>query len=259
MERKDDDMKEVLREALSENWQVARHIETLRQRFLSAFILIFGGVLTAVLSIGGSLDMILMKFWPVFSFLLVFSILTLQNFVKWNNEHSNHLRAVQWISEKLRLNEKLSADRKTVIRNLKNLKGKEKMENDAMFQGYMALGLPLPIRVHKVFEWVMLIIIVFTSWVSFVGLISVSATILTSLIPEIGTVGAYSSLSQISIYILSFALALLILQYNLKLMKKVYRNAAKILDLRQPDEIEIRYRNLPPFWEEAKEKEQEYY
>jgi len=123
----------------------------------------------------------------------------------------------------------------------------------------MALAIPLPIRVHKIFEWITFVLIFFSSGASFAGVILAFTSVFASMIPPISTLNISLELSQASGYVLSFILAILILHYNRRQMKKAYMNIAKILDLRQPDEIEIRYRGISPFWEQPRREEEEYY
>lgn len=251
---KDDDMNEILRKALSENLAQARHIETLRQQFFYVIIAVYVGAMGWIFSTREPFDVILTRFLAVFLFLLIFSIFTLLNFVKWNNDFKNCITTVQWISERLGLIKVLSKSRKEKIeKSNEQEKEKKKLENSAFFQGFMALPIPLSIRVHKVYELIMYILIASTSWAFFVGLFS-------SLISLASILGFNLSLSQPSIYFLSLVIAALAVLKCYLTVTRANTMAEKMLDIRQPDGIKIRYCNIPPFWENSKKgKEIEHY
>lgn len=156
------------------------------------------------------------------------------------------MRAVQWISEKLHLNKELSKERKRLIEKI-IAEGKlsEKDKKDIMYQGYMALPMPTfrkPLRVH---EWLIYLFMVGTATAFVSGLIMQFKVF--SLISHIQFPAFPLPMDQFSAYITGFIIGLFLWVFCKALISQ--DKAKKLLDLREPDDARLRYREEPYFWE----------
>lgn len=133
--------------ALEQNWEHARHEENLRLAYFTFYWVALASAIAFAVEKGQSKGlMALADFWLVFFLLGLVSVFTLLAVIKASEEFRNHVRAAQWIAENLKLNVPVSPG----------------SQPDIMFKGFMALPLPLPIRVNKVFKYLMYIAIVAT-------------------------------------------------------------------------------------------------
>src|SRR3972149_9856797 len=111
--------------ALKFNSEHARHQEIQRQYQLYVFMVVFAAVIAFVFDKHKTWHLTLQQFWPVFGFLTVYSLFLGMSVTKWNIEFRNSVRNIQWISERLRLINSVSINRKSqVIQS--NLKPDEK-------------------------------------------------------------------------------------------------------------------------------------
>lgn len=156
--------------------------------------------------------------------LFIFSLNVYLLVIKLNEEFANHYRAVQWTAEKLQ-----------VIRPLKNNELKKldaSMKDKVMFRGFLALPLPLRIRVHRVFSTSISLLITATTFscllYSFLGW---GKYLEPKSDPAIfASVGAFAAVAALMYYL-------------------VHRPADKtrraILRERRPDNIKIEYPESP--------------
>ncbi|MEM2971801.1 MAG: hypothetical protein QW270_05195 [Candidatus Bathyarchaeia archaeon] len=237
-----------LLEALKQNWEHARHVETQRQQQFYVFIVLFGAVTTILNSQKDISLLTLSNFWPVFLFLAIILLLMSRNITKWNIEFGNHIRAIQWIAEKLALIQPLSNERKKQIEESKySEEEKIKLKKDAMFQGYIGLPLPLPIRVHRVFDYLfhfllgaMLFLFFICLWICSFEYFSTS---LHLCIPQ------YRDLFYAIGFLGGATFGISISFYNLTKMNEAYSYAEKLKCIRTPEEIKLKYEDKPYFWE----------
>lgn len=158
---------------------------------------------------------IVSRFWIVFLFLFVFSLYTFFAVIKLNFEFENHLAAIQWASEQLRLN-------KSVSKN-----GKYE------YQGYMALPLSLGFSRRAVFRLFTALLVASTIAASLAGGIldrsrDLMAWICGPCAPQPGTIKwmAYA------VAVISLVSALILL---LQYAKHQEDNVKKIIENRRPN------------------------
>ena len=256
MTQREDDASfiESLREALKQNWEHARHQEVQRQYQLYVFMLTLGVILTIVFQNHVAWHSTLMQFWPVFLFLMLFSLFISSNVAKWNLEFQNHIAEVQWISERLGLIRSISEERKREVGD-STLEDKEKetLLKDAMFQGYVGLPLPLRRRVHQNFLTLVDIILGGTSFAFLSGLLIAGESFLSS-----SFLGYESGLSWIHVRILEYVSGIVfgtcIVIWNQRIRKQMNASTTNLLDVREPKGISIRYKGKDPFYRKKRKK-----
>jgi len=131
--------------ALVQNWEHARHQEIQRLHLLG----FYATIVTAVIYLTPHT-------WAYegfrcipFFFLFLVSFFVYGAFLRWNVEFSNHIAAIQWICEKLNLIKPIEKKDDLIEEAAEH--GITAIPNYAFFdEAYMALPLPLSIRVH---EW----------------------------------------------------------------------------------------------------------
>jgi hypothetical protein len=198
--------------ALEQNWLHARHQEYQRFWLLNVYVAITTAIAWLIFTKGfyTFISTLLLLFLTAVSLSVFFTLL------KMNAEFANHIAAIQWIAEKLRLIIKLDNANKKRI----------------MFKGYMALPLPLPIRAHEVFfTWlplctttIILALLVYNVW----NMWSKIFQIIKACPPPI----------IISVCVIAPITACLLWI----ILEKVFKKKAKdLLDGRKPDEIKIKY------------------
>jgi hypothetical protein len=209
----DEPSEKTLLTALKENWLHARHEESQRFWFLNIYIVVTGAIIKMILEEG--LSSITAIASLVFLFVLSLSVFLI--IIKVNAEFSNHIRAIQWIAEKLKLIKAVQADNKKI-----------------MFKGVMALPLPLPryLRAHIIFMCLPLLIT------------SASLSLLTySILNEFKDLLSLVSqqVLQIICSLIVFIVSAFILYFAF--LKKAESACKKLLDGRKPHDIEIEYPN----------------
>jgi hypothetical protein len=124
-----------LETALRENWNHARHVENLRDRYNSLYWFLWAAILSYV-GRQGDFGARIQENKYLFGLLAVMSFAVLLTTLKWNAEFTNHMAAVSACARKLQLN----AD--------KNIGANDPLPYPE-FVGYMALPLkfPLPLNV----------------------------------------------------------------------------------------------------------------
>lgn len=250
-----------MREALKQNWEHARHQEIQRQHQLYVFMIVFGGILAFVFDKYVAWHQTLAQFWPVFLFLMLYALFIGSSVTKWNLEFQNHIAHIQHISEKLGLIKAISDKRKGEVEK-SNFEGTEEellrtkkaLLNDSMFQGYMGLPLPLPKRVHQNFENIMDIILGGTAFAFLTGLLIASTLFSNS---SFYIVGDFVIPFRIYAYVVGAIFGALIVIWNRMVRKHMKENAAKMLDVRKPDETHLLYKGYKPFYES--DEKQKYY
>jgi hypothetical protein len=254
----DNDFTESLREALRQNWEHARHQEIQRQHQLYVYMLLFSASLTFMFSNYAALHLTLQQFWPVFLFLTLYSFFVSSSVAKWNLEFKNFIKHTQWISEKLKLITPISEKRKAEIMG-SNLPEDDKklLLKESMCQGYMALALPLPKKVSQNFENILDVLLLGTTIAFVSGLIIYISNSLLSM--SVITVLGISFPFRLVAYIVGLVLAILVVVKNRKTKNNMKENATKLLDVREPDEISLRYRATTPFYEDTEKKEQQHH
>jgi len=191
---------------------------------------------------------VLANYWMLFGFLYVLSIYVFFDVTKENLEFSNHIRAIQWISEKLSLNKMLSEERKKTIEKLRvERELSEEDSKDIMFQGYMALPLPVPMRVHEILQKLMYLFIFGSVWASISG-IAIRLNLFSFLQSlSLPAVQLPIDALRLSAYLFGTAGGIILCLYCRKRVKQVKSKAKKLLDLREPEEIRMRYQGEPYF------------
>lgn len=235
--------------ALKENWLHARSQEQSRIWHLNFYMLMLAGILAIAFRERLPLHHVLVNYWPLFGFLYVLAIYVLLDIAKLNLEFSNHIRAVQWISEKLNLDKELSEEREKLIeRFLAEGKLSEEEKGDVMYQGYMALPLPVPVSVYKVFQNLMYLLIIGTAWASISGFI-LQFNIFSFLTYFQSPILLPMSQIRLSAYLTGAFFGLVSCLFCRASVKRISYKAKKLLDLREPDGIKLRYRAEPYFYE----------
>jgi len=265
------DYKDALMKALEQNWLHARHQEVQRQQQLFIFLAITGVMLTIISQTYIAWQSTLKQFWLAFLFLMIFSHMVSSSFIKWNLEFSNHIAGVQWISERLKLIGPISNEREQNVLDFKHFRThkdqdrlKKKLLNDAMFQGYMALPLPLPKRVHQNFEILIRFILLATSIAFMSGLVLWISALLISGFSALGYPLVWisalpSSISNLPVdEIAAIALGLVfgwyIIRWDKMTNEYMSENASKLLDIRQPSKTSLTYRRGTPFFKKSEEE-----
>jgi len=136
----------ALLHALVQNWEHARHQEIQRLHLLG----FYATIVTAVIYLTPHT-------WAYegfrcipFFFLFLVSFFVYGAFLKWNAEFGNHMAAIQWICEKLNLIRPANGKDDLIKKAADH--GITAIPNCAFFnEAYMALPLPLSIRVRKWF------------------------------------------------------------------------------------------------------------
>jgi hypothetical protein len=126
-----------LETALQENWNHARHVENLRERYNSFYWFLWAAILSYV-GRKGDFGNNIQENKYLFGLLAVMSFAVLLTTLKWNAEFANHMAAVSACARKLRLN----GDKNDASSKWNPLPYPE-------FVGYMGLPLkfPLPLNV----------------------------------------------------------------------------------------------------------------
>lgn len=196
--------------ALEQNWLHARHQESQRFWLLNVYLLITLGIVSLISAKGFFTITAVISL--VFLFILSLSVFLV--LIKLNAEFSNHIRAVQWIAEKLKL--------------IKAIESGKSVDKKIMFKGFMALPLPLPIRAHEIFFTYLPLFITATAFALFFSSILGISKILGE-----GTI----PITIISIIV--FIIIVLVLYYGI--LKKVKKESRDILEGREPEGLKIKY------------------
>jgi hypothetical protein len=239
--------------AFEQNWEHARHQETQRQTMLSIYLAIFGAVLTFIADKFNGLET-LAQYWTVFLFLGLISIFVSYSIAKWNEEFKNHIRAIQWLSEKMKLIQRISENdtscklKATCVPNkekFRKSKMREALINDAFFEGYVGLPLPLPRRAHQGFNRIIDIFLIASISAGVFGFfLSIPQFVLNQSINNMDLVTIVALLS------VSIGIGFVVALYSWKIRIQMEINSQKILAVRSPcDEIKCRYKNIPYFYE----------
>ncbi len=234
--------------ALEQNFEHARHIEIQRQQQLYVFIILLGAVLTFIFSNTITFHLALQQFWPVFLFLAIYSFTISSSIAKWNIEFKSQLLHIQWIAEKLKLIQPISKEREAAIINSKYKEDKGALIGDSMSQGYLALALPLRKRVNLNFELIVDIILVGTTFAFVTGLL----IYINSFSPFMPPLSAALP-SYLLAYPIGLIFAVFFVYYNYASRKKMKKYAAKLLEARQPDGINVYYRGFRPSYDTAED------
>ncbi|HKZ21733.1 MAG TPA: hypothetical protein VJ165_00840 [candidate division Zixibacteria bacterium] len=205
---------DALLSALKQNWEHARQEAHYRNSYFSFFWVGSGAAISFLLTkIPSTAENIfaqpilhLLKLYGLIAvFFALAAIFVLFAIVKGNLEFANHIKAVQWIAEKLNLNEYNPKDTKE-------------------FKGFMALPLPLKIpRVHRIFEATMYFAILVWGFWTFVYLFLI--------------IGLINCLGLTSVILMSLAGDLLIVLLCFFLARKQYKDAYGITEKRRPEGI----------------------
>ncbi len=248
---------ESLHEAFNQNWEHLRHQEIQRQHQLYVYILLFSAALTFMLSDYVALHLTLQQFWPVFLFLSIYSFIVSSSVAKWNLEFKNFLKNIQWISEKLELIWTISTKRVDEVNNPNLIcDNKELLLDDSMAQGYVGLALPLQKRVNRNFENILDVILLGTTAAFVSGLIIYVSSSIFSL--NTIAVSGFTFPFRLLSYPVGLCISAVVTFMNRKTRSNMRDNTDKLLDVREPDEITLRYRNIQPFYQDAK-KEHKYH
>ena len=235
-----------LRDAMKHNWEHIRHEETQRGYLLYVYALMLSGVLSFTFSNHVAWHITLSKFWPVFFFLFIFSWVVSSSFLKWNIEVRNHLKANQWISEKLGLIKNISKKREEQVENSQIEKHKELLD-DSFYQGYVGLGLPLPKRVHKDFKNLCSLMLFLTATIFVAGGLINAGQIFYDLI-QVSTFEVFPF--RLLAYVIGCTIGIMSFILNHRMHQVSEEKANKLLDIREPDEIKLRYRRKPSFYKD---------
>ena len=149
-----DPKSEALLAAFAQSWEETRHAEKSRMQYSNLYWLAVGAALALALQHKDGFLEGLEKYWVLFLFLGVISILTSFLVVKCNEEIKNHVAGIQWIAEEIALIRPAASTDDPRI----------------MFTGYMALPLPLGVRVINIFKRLMYLGTLGTSWAAVTGL-----------------------------------------------------------------------------------------
>jgi len=253
MSKLDSKNSERLLEALKQNWEHARHQELQRQHQLYVFMAVFGGILAFVFNEHVAWHLTLMTYWPVFLFLMLFSLLVSHNVTKWNLEFMNHTRNIQWICEKLELIKPISQKRKDEVGSSTLEGNKESLLDDSMFQGYVGLPLPLPKRVRQNFENMVDVLLGGTA-IAFAMGILIASTVFSLLLQS--NVTDVISLSQTLAYVSGGIFGILVVILNRRVRSRMKANAKILLNVRKPDDLPVglKYRGEKPFFKDKSKR-----
>lgn len=239
---------EALIATLQENWLHVRHLAEQRAWHINLYMLVLTGTIAIAFREPLPVHQVVVNYWPVFCFLYILSLYIFFDVTKENLEISNHTRAIQWISEKLYLNKELSEERKRVIEKI-IAEGKLSKEDkrDVMYQGYMALPLPIfrgPMRVH---EWLMYLFMFCTAGASISGFFLKFNLLSFLTYFQFPGILLSMNLTILSAYLIGIIFGLGSCLYCRASVRQ--DKLRKLLDLREPDGIKLRYREEPYFWE----------
>jgi hypothetical protein len=249
----DADFSNSLRAAFHENFEHARHLEIQRQQQLAVFVTLLGAVLAFIFRDYISLHSALQQYWPVFLFLAIYSFIISSSISKWNIEFKSHLKHIQWIAEKLGLIRCVSVERELAVIRSHSKEDKGTLLADSLSQGYIALALPLPRRVNRDFEYIVDIILAGTTFAFVSGLFiyTISAFYSAYTFPLFGT--------ELPLRIIAYPLGIffgsIVVLLNLRSRNKMKQYAAKLLDIRQPDGINLYYQGYRPFYSDQNNRD----
>lgn len=244
---------ESLLVALNQNWEHLRHQEIQRQHQLYVYVLLFSASLTFMLNDYVALHLTLQQFWPVFLFLSIYSFIVSSSVAKWNLEFKNLFKNIQWLSEKLDLIWPMSTKRIEEISNPNLIcENKESLLADSMCQGYVGLALPLQKRVNRNFETIVDVILLGTTaaFISGLFIYIINSTLSLSTIDISGFIFSL----RLVAYPIGLSISFVVTWVNIKTRNNMKENTVKLLDVREPDDISLRYRNIKPFYLDVKKK-----
>lgn len=135
----------LLIEVLELSWDQIKHAESCRNTLLTIYAIIATAVISVIPIFGLSVEsIILLLFLAFFSFSIYFS------FIKLNMACIERWVVIHWISEKLGLIKKMEdEDKQHLTQQLKELGIKEIPKYGFFKNSYIALPLPLRIRIHR--------------------------------------------------------------------------------------------------------------
>ena len=238
--------------ALQQNWEHARFEETQRQYQLFVFMGVFGGILVYISQNIKTWDQAFSQFWLAFLFLSVYVWFIAFNVKKWNLEFQNHIAHIQWLSEELELNQPLSPERENDLSEYFKKSNMDEVEDmlkalkeDSMYQGYMGLPLPLPRRVGQNFEVFIDFILGACIFVTIVGLLLASRIFSSAQVTLMNRIFQLEHFIPLTIGIMC---GIVIVLLNQRIKEQMKTNAEMILDVRKPNDLNLRYRGYEPFY-----------
>ena len=217
----------VLLHALVQNWEHARHEEMQRLHLLG----FYAAIVTAVIYLTPYI-------WAYegfrcipFFFLFLVSLFVYGAFLKWNAEFGNHIAAIQWISEKLNLIKPVEKRDDLIKKAAK--RGITAIPNYAFFnEAYMALPLPLSVRVH---EWFFTRFPLMLTALSFGFAVGVSLYDMFNISIQTSSIGLFVKVIISAIAgIVGF---LLMLFYCYRILRRVKKEAGLYIEYRKPTAI----------------------
>ena len=227
---------DALLHALVQNWEHARHQEIQRLHLLG----FYAAIVTAVIYLTPHI-------WtyegfrciPFFLLFLV-SLSAYGAFLKWNAAFGNHIAAIQWISEKLNLIKPVNG--KDLIKRATE-HGITAIPNYAFFnEAYMALPLPLSVRVHEWFFTRFPLILTALSFGLAVGVLAYDIFYIISMICSIFNISIQISSISLSVKVIVSIIAwvvgsLLMGVYCYRMLKRVKEEAGLYIEYRKPKGI----------------------